>query len=132
MRRQNRENRNINTAELSTPESPISYKWEADIDALNNLWQGTQGMTSVDDAFTLHVALESKISYKAPTHLFGSKVNIIPYHDGDDAKAIDGTQVGRGDIEISRYFPPNEIGFAIKHHRPQYRVLTPDMPAKSA
>lgn len=130
MKRQDRETHNVDTPELSASASPVSSKWEADMDAFNNRWQNAQRMVSIDDAFTLHVALGSKISYKAPTHLFGSKVNIIPYHDGDDAKAVDGTQAGRGDIEISRYFSPKEIGFAIKHHRPEHRVLTPDMTDK--
>ena len=101
--------------------------WKADIDKMNELWDGNSRMTSVEDAFSLSVFLSEKEHMEVPTHLFGDVLTIIPYDDGDNAKSSNGNSIGRGDIEISKYYKVGEIGFAIKHHRPNHRSLSPEM-----
>jgi hypothetical protein len=79
-------------------------------------------ITKVEEAFMVQMRLGEGKSFDARTHLFGDKVNIIPYGDGDEVPDAAG-RTHRGDEVVAHYFPPGEIGYAIKHHRPMYRVL---------
>ena len=79
-------------------------------------------ITRIEDAFTLEVDLGEGRKFAAPTHLFGNDIKIVPYADSDDVKDAAG-QSHRGDEAVARYFPPGEVGFAIKHHRPFNRIL---------
>jgi hypothetical protein len=62
-------------------------------------------------------------SVVAGTHLFDERLNLIPYDDRDGGMDADGVSLERGDSVVAEYFPPGEIGFAIKHHRPSHRSL---------
>ncbi|RLB56582.1 MAG: hypothetical protein DRJ42_02845 [Deltaproteobacteria bacterium] len=98
-------------------------QYEADIAAMNANWSGTTPMQTVEDAYRVTVRLGDQ-TLVADTHLFGTDVNVIPYADGDNVADVDGNNVERGDAVIAQYFPPGEIGIAVKHHRPEHRELT--------
>jgi len=62
-----------------------------------------------------------------PTHIFprtdsDEPVRLIPYADMDEVTTADG-DVLRGDVGLAQHFAPGEIGFAIKHHRPEHREI---------
>lgn len=110
---------------------PIPHRYVADMAKLNANWAGTTPMATVADAYRVHVQV-GPASFVAPTHLFDANgdgllddadVNVIPYNNSDGVTDADGNPVARGDGVIAQYFLPGEIGFAIKHHRPQYRTL---------
>ncbi|RLB54678.1 MAG: hypothetical protein DRJ42_08515, partial [Deltaproteobacteria bacterium] len=98
-------------------------RYEADMAALNRNWSGVVPMETVEDAYRVRVQLGDQVLV-ADTHLFGSDVNVIPYDDGDSAVDVDGNMIGAGDAVIARYFPPGEVGIAVKHHRPEHRSLS--------
>ncbi|MEZ0227826.1 MAG: hypothetical protein ACAI25_04320 [Planctomycetota bacterium] len=101
--------------------APSGY--EIDVEKINALYPGPVPIQKVEDAYTVIVDLGGGLKLPAPTHLFGASVNIVPYsnqHGGTDAA---GKPVPRGDAEIARIFKPGEVGFAIKHHRPEKRYL---------
>jgi hypothetical protein len=97
--------------------------FEADMAAVNANWPGETAMVDIEDAYRVRVELGDQ-RLVADTHLFGTDVNVIPYDDGDNAVDVDGRLIGAGDAVIARYFPPGEIGIAVKHHRPEHRVLS--------
>lgn len=96
----------------------------ADISRMNAIWPGEQPMESVEDAFMVRVEL-GQAAFDAPTHLFGGPVNIIPYSNDDGVQDASGAVMERGDEVIARAFGPGTIGFVIKHHRPEHRILRP-------
>lgn len=119
------------------PDAPALRKaglnYEVDLAALNRLFpspdpapegatnQFPYQLTGLEEAFTLQMQLGSK-TYNVGSHLFGGKVNPIPY--GDEETVVDASgHKHRGDDAVAQYFPPGAIGFAIKHHRPFHRVL---------
>lgn len=126
----------ITTAE--TPASSASRKpatsFEVDLAALNKLFTIKETppagltnkfpyhLTSVEDVFTLQMQLGSGKTYNVPSHLFGGKLNVIPYADEEPALDAAG-KPHRGDAAVAQYYAPGEIGFAIKHHRPFHRIL---------
>lgn len=98
--------------------------YEVDLEAVNELWPGAVEVTKVTDLFSVVVKLQEGVEFTAPTHLFGAPVNVIPYSNEDGVTDADGEEVPRGDEMIAKIFPPGRIGFAIKHHRPEYRELS--------
>ncbi|MBI3180536.1 MAG: hypothetical protein HYZ28_00075 [Myxococcales bacterium] len=104
------------------PVSPSGYK--ADMAKLNALFPGQPPMRTIEDAFTAIVDLGER-KLPAPTHLFpGKPVNVVPYSNENGGVDAAGKAVPRGDAEIAKLFQPGEIGFAIKHHRPEHRTLS--------
>lgn len=123
--------------------TPLAFR--ADIAAMNALWSNTHGapaMRTIQDAFRVTVNLGPNAQIRANSHLFGGgatpTVNVIPWDDGDviDTAAdhwiirdraqtyANGQATNlRGDEALARYFHPGDIGFAIKHHRPEHRLL---------
>ncbi|MCP4448847.1 MAG: hypothetical protein GY811_26460 [Myxococcales bacterium] len=94
----------------------------ADFDKLNTLFPSSWPMTKIEDAFTVRVEL-GEASFDSPTHLFDAPVTLIPYSDQDNVKDAAGNLMERRDSELAKYFPVGAVGFAVKHHRPQYRDL---------
>ena len=110
---------------------PIPHRYVADMAKMNANWAGDSPMVTVADAYRVHVQV-GPANIVAPTHIFDANgdglfddadINVIPYHNSDGVTDADGNPVARGDGVIAQYFLPGEIGFAIKHHRPQYRTL---------
>ncbi|MBU1430362.1 lamin tail domain-containing protein [Myxococcota bacterium] len=106
-------------------EAPIESRYVVDLDVVNQIWPGAQPVTHVDQLFSVLINLPTGQVLRAASHLFGAPVNVIPYHDEDGEQVIDaaGQPVIQGDAELSIFFPPGSIGYAIKHHRPAHRVL---------
>ncbi|MBW2702763.1 MAG: hypothetical protein JRF33_18230 [Deltaproteobacteria bacterium] len=102
---------------------PTGYvsPYEADLAKVMQIWPGPQ-IDSIEQAYTVQVDL-GEIKFGAPTHLFGVPVNIIPYSNDDGVTDAEGGAFPLGDQEIAQLFPPGQVGYAIKHHRPQYRTL---------
>lgn len=101
-------------------------RYTVDLDAANAIWAGGgPAAATLADFYTAIVKLPNGVTTKAPTHLFGGPVIPMPYHDDDGAHVVDATGkvVQQGDRELAHFFPPGEIGYAIKHHRPEHRVL---------
>lgn len=137
------EPRDVATASVS-----VDPHYAVDMEALNELWgHGGAPLSSVEDAFRVAVKVGPQ-TVVADTHLFGAdghrNVIAIPYHDldatgtlspaelateipnlADAPSPVDaaGNPIARGDAELARYFAPGEIGYAIKHHRQEHRVL---------
>ncbi len=97
--------------------------YEPDLEKLNALYPGPIPMKKVEDAYTVIVDLGGGVKIPAATHLFGEQVNIVPYSNEHGITDAAGKPVPRGDAEIAKIFKPGEIGFAIKHHRPEKRYL---------
>lgn len=98
-------------------------EYTADIAALNERYPGPT-MEKVEDAFVVHVDLGAA-QFAAPTHLFGKAVNVIPYSNTDQVADATGAIIERGDEVIAQAFGPGIVGYSIKHHRPEYRTLSP-------
>lgn len=96
--------------------------YEADLAALNSIWPGDPAMKKIEDAYSVVVDM-GQAKFTAPTHLFGLPVNVIPYSNEDGEADASGAKLARGDEVIAKLYPPGEIGYAIKHHRPEHRVL---------
>ncbi len=113
----------------SQPTGEDQVVWQADLNKLNEAWPDGPPIRRIEDAFTVKVDLGDKRQFDAPTHLFGDQIIILPYADeiGEPVKDADGRRIDRGDGVIATVFPPNEIGYAIKHHRLANRLLTPQM-----
>jgi hypothetical protein len=79
-------------------------------------------LTQIADAFKVYVDLGPAGQFVAPSHLFGKSIIVIPYGDTDGIADASGG-LHRGDEGVARCFPPGDIGFAIKHHRPMRRVV---------
>jgi Somatomedin B domain len=103
--------------------------YEANMDALNAEFPDAVPMKVIEDAFSVRMVL-GEVEFTAPTHLFGGPVNVIPYSDEDGVQDASGEVLERRDEVIAKLFPPGDIGFMIKHHRPQYRTL--DMSSESS
>lgn len=95
---------------------------EADLGKVAEQWPSGPPLETIEDAFRVLVVLGDK-QIVADTHLFGTDVRVIPYHNDDNGTDADGNPVGRGDAVLAQYFEPGEIGIAVKHHRPEHRVL---------
>ncbi len=100
----------------------LDSSYVADFDKMNELWPSDRPMKTIEDAFTIRVDL-GQAHFDSPTHLFDAPVKIIPYSDKDRVQDASGDTVDRRDAEIARYFPPGQVGYAIKHHRPEFRDL---------
>lgn len=88
--------------------------------------QPTSDIHTLEDLFQAKIEVEGADPLVAKTHLFGKPINLIPYADEDDIVDAAGNAVPRGDAAISAYFPPGEVGFAVKNHRPLHRTLKLD------
>ena len=94
----------------------------ADLERVAAQWPGGPPIDRIEDAFRVLVVLgEHRVV--ADTHLFGSAVRVIPYHNDDGVTDADGAPVERGDAALAEYFEPGDIGIAVKHHRTEHRVL---------
>lgn len=106
------------------PISEYVSPYKADMQALNEIYPKGPAMETVEDAFKVRVDL-GEIQFDAPTHLFGKPVNVIPYSDDDGTADVTGKVWERRDAAIAEVFPPGAVGYAVKHHRPEYRTLSP-------
>ncbi len=97
--------------------------YTVDLAKADAIWHPTNHFESVADLFTVHVDMGQGMEFDAPTHLFGVPVNVIPYADEDNVQDAEGNTVARGDDQIARYYAVGEVGFAIKHHRPEFHLL---------
>jgi len=104
------------------PSTGYVSPYVADLDKMMEIWPGDVPITKLSDAFTVIMKM-GDVQYPAPTHLFGVPVNVIPYSNEDKVNDASGTLVLRGDAEIAKAFPPGWVGYAVKHHRPEYRSL---------
>jgi hypothetical protein len=104
-------------------EHNISIVYVADFDKLNAKFPGDWPMTKIEDAFTVRVKL-GEFQVDAPTHLFEHPVTLIPYANEDGTEDASGERVDNVDAMIAEVYPPGEIGFAVKHHRPEFRTLS--------
>ncbi len=102
-----------------------SDRYTLDLDAANRIWAGGTPAQSAADLYSVTISLPSGLQVRAATHMFGEPVNPIPYHDDDGEQVVDaaGQTLFQGDAELARFFRPGEIGYAIKHHRPEKRSL---------
>lgn len=100
--------------------------YTGNVELMNQIWPGETPMKTVEDAFMVRVEL-GDVAFDAPTHLFGGPVNIIPYHNEDNVQDAAGVTWERGDQAISQAFGLGTVGFVIKHHRPEHRLLNPDI-----
>ena len=96
--------------------------YKIDFDKLNAQWPGDKAVTSPEEAFSVRVDLGAA-EITAPTHLFDAEIQVIPYSNEDNVVDAAGVSFPRGDQVIAEAFPPGVIGYAIKHHRPEYRDL---------
>jgi hypothetical protein len=83
----------------------------------------------VEDLYSVTVTFNGP-PHKVATHLFGDRITIIPYELPSPSypqSADAGSDAPRGTDEIARYFPPGDLGFAIKHRRTENRTLSADM-----
>ncbi len=96
----------------------------ADLEILSELFPNEKApLADIKDAFSLLVDMGG-VQFKAPTHLFGTEVAVIPYADEDGVKDADGNIIPRRDSEISKAFAPGVVGIGLKHHRPEYRYFS--------
>lgn len=98
-------------------------RWIADLSRMNATWPSGPPIESLEDAFRLRLFLDDQVLV-LDTHLFRGPLVIVPYHDEDDIVDAAGEPIERGDQELSRLFPPGEIGFAVRHRRPRHRTLS--------
>lgn len=108
--------------DTNVTEQNVSIVYETDFAALNQLFPSDRPITSLEEAFTVRVKL-GDFQVDAPTHLFGAPVNLIPYGNDDGIDDAAGERVDNVDAYIAEAFPPGQVGFAIKHHRPEFRTL---------
>ncbi|MCA9544704.1 MAG: lamin tail domain-containing protein [Myxococcales bacterium] len=99
--------------------------YAVDLAKLNQIWPGARAAEKLSDFYTVEIKLPAGPSVLAPTHMFADEITVLPYHDGDGADVVDasGNPIVQGDRELAKAFPPGAIGYAIKHHRPERRVL---------
>ena len=101
-------------------------RYTVDLEVANAIWaSGGPKAETLADLYTVAVKLPNGMATKAPTHLFGGPVVPVPYHDEDGPHVVDakGQVIYQGDRELARFFGPDDIGYAIKHHRPESRIL---------
>lgn len=137
-------------AQTSRPASPDRQIYQVDLPSASRIFAGESGASVLDkniavgnlqlpqaqppafqfskpeELFQASVKVEGDSPLIARTHLFGARINVIPYSDDDDVVDAAANKVLRGDAAIAAYFPPGQVGFAIKHHRPIHRELTLD------
>ena len=94
-----------------------------DFDKFNSQWPSSRPAENPEDAFSVLVNLGAA-QLSAPTHLFDAPMQIIPYSNDDNVVDAAGVSFPRGDAVIAEAFPVGAIGYAIKHHRTEYRDLT--------
>ena len=95
-----------------------------DVDAMNSTYPSEVPIAELADPWTAIVKLGDK-TIPAPTHMFGDVINIIPYSNKDTDVTTDGTAI-RGDEIIAKYYKPDAVGVALKHHRTENRVVKLD------
>ncbi len=95
-------------------------KFEAVLERLREIWGCEPLAESVEDFLTLHIRLKNGSVLRSRTHLFGDSLKLLPYDDLDSrVRDAEGNRYGRGDQELARAFRPGDIGFMLKHHRPE-------------
>lgn len=109
-----------------SPTDVFVSPYVADVGKMNQIWPSAKPMEKVEDAYSVEVDLGPDVKIKAPTHLFGAPVNVIPYSNEDGIVDAAGKPVARGDAGVAKAFPPGVVGYAIKHHRPEHRTLSPN------
>jgi len=77
--------------------------YEMNIEAANAIWPDTVPIVNPADAWTALVTVGDK-TIPAPTHLFGTVVNIIPYSNDDNVQDASGTILKYGDSEVAKVF----------------------------
>ncbi len=107
------------------PEAPgapgEAQVFAVDLKRLNAAWSGPW-IRTVEDAFQVEV--ETSVGHVlAPTHLFGERLVVLPYHDEDGRLDAAGEPVARGDAILAEVFRPGDIGIALRHRRVQRRRL---------
>lgn len=115
-------NRCIGKCDEGRGSDALTPEFEVDLAGVNAQWPDDVPAASVEDLFRVRVIAGPR-TLIADTHLFGDAVNIIPYSDDDGITDAAGNQVAYGDAVIAQYFPPGEVGIAVKHHRPAHRTL---------
>tara|TARA_R110002096_G_scaffold433381_2_gene652022 strand:+ start:73208 stop:74764 length:1557 start_codon:yes stop_codon:yes gene_type:complete len=93
-----------------------------DFEKLNALFPSERPMEIIEDAFTVRVDL-GVTQFDAATHLFDSPLVLIPYANDDNTQDALGNVVARRDVELAKHFPVGAVGYAVKHHRPEFRDL---------
>ena len=109
-------------ASAQTDDVTALSDYTADIDRLNEQYPDEIPIQKLSDAWTAYVKIADK-TIPAPTHLFGDVVNIIPYSNDDNVTDANGEDFARGDMVISKYYKPHKLGFALKMHRPEKRIV---------
>jgi len=112
------------SGKCDSPTDVFVSPYVADVGKMNGIWPGEPAIAKVEDAYTVLVDL-GQAKFPAPTHLFGAPVNVIPYSNEDGGKDATGKTVERGDSGVAKAFPRGVVGYAIKHHRPEHRKLSP-------
>ena len=107
-----------------SPTDVFVSPYVADLAKMNQIWPGASPMQKVEDAYTVFVDLGAA-KFPAPTHLFGAPVNVIPYSNDDGFQDAAGKTIARGDSGVAKAYPRGVVGYAIKHHRPDHRTLSP-------
>ena len=95
---------------------------EVDLERARSTWPGAPAIESVEDLFRVVLTVGER-RFVVGTHLFAAPLEVIPFHNEDGVEDADGRAVERGDGALARYFPPGEIGFAVRHRRPTHRSL---------
>ncbi len=78
--------------------------------------------TTAEQAYSVNVRVGDK-TIAAPTHLFGKRINVIPYSNEDNVATADGPRLKRGDEVIATVYEPGDVGIAVKHHRSEFPTL---------
>jgi len=113
------------SGKCDSPTDVFVSPYVADVGKMNAIWPGSPAMQKVEDAYTVLVDLGTA-KFPAPTHLFGAPVNVIPYSNDDGVVDAAGKNQARGDAGVAKAYPRGVVGYAIKHHRPEHRVLSPN------
>ena len=105
-------------------EMVFESEYVANLEKLSQIFPNDKApLSTIADAFSVVVDLgQNKI--KAPTHLFGADVQVIPYGDEDNVTDAVGNPVARFDSEIAKAYTPGIVGIGVKHHRPEFRYFS--------
>src|SRR5262245_768222 len=112
------------SGKCDSPTDVYVSPYVADVAKMNAIWPSSMPMQKVEDAYGVLVDLGTA-KFPAPTHLFGAPVNVIPYSNEDGVVDAAGKTQARGDAAIAKAYPRGVVGYAIKHHRPEHRTLSP-------
>lgn len=107
----------------AAPRASDGPEWVADLDAVRAAFTGGPPIETVEDLFRVRLKMAGG-EHVAGVHLFGEPVRVLPYHNDDGGRDASGAPVPRGDAALAEWFPPDEIGFAVKHRRIAQRELT--------